>query len=169
MKIQGHSKMSYDVRMQNGRADKGASLQTIGCLLTFFSMEHKAKLQPWCMARLQMRASIHSDFPELGTPVTMESSPGTTWKAADIHHTGVTRSRLSLISEWHDLDRSQMTGAHSTACLHVSKKGCKAHGGAWSPCSNCPPLSSQWTWHGQLCPHCHTGSRSHPGSLKTCR
>lgn len=45
---------------------------------TFFSMEHKAKLQPCRMARLQMSASIHSDFPELGTPVTIDSSPGTT-------------------------------------------------------------------------------------------
>ena len=44
----------------------------------FFSMLHKAKLHPCRRARLQISASIHSDLPELGTPVTMDSSPGTT-------------------------------------------------------------------------------------------
>ncbi len=47
-------------------------------MFTFFSMEHRAKLQPHCSARLQSSASIHSDLPEFGTPVTMLSSPGTT-------------------------------------------------------------------------------------------
>ena len=57
----------------------GNSKAEMDQMQTFFSMEHKAKLQPCRMARLQMSASIHSDFPELGTPVTMDSSPGTTW------------------------------------------------------------------------------------------
>ena len=45
---------------------------------TFFSMEHIANAQPFDSARLQSRASIHSLFPELGTPVMIVSSPGTT-------------------------------------------------------------------------------------------
>ncbi len=44
---------------------------------TFFSMEHSAKLQPCISARLHMRASMNSDLPEFGMPVTMLSSPGT--------------------------------------------------------------------------------------------
>ncbi len=44
---------------------------------TFFSMEQSAKLHPcWCV-RLHSSASIHSDLPELGTPVMIVSSPGT--------------------------------------------------------------------------------------------
>ena len=46
--------------------------------ITFFSMEHMAKHQPCSRARFTSRASIHSDLPELGTPVMMVSSPGTT-------------------------------------------------------------------------------------------
>lgn len=45
---------------------------------TFFSMEQRPNLQPNLLARLTMRASIHSDLPELGTPVMIVSSPGTT-------------------------------------------------------------------------------------------
>lgn len=45
---------------------------------TFFSMEQSPKRQPNLSARLTMSASIHSDFPELGTPVMIVSSPGTT-------------------------------------------------------------------------------------------
>lgn len=45
---------------------------------TFFSIEHIAKLQPSFSDKLQRSASINSDFPELGTPVTIASSPGTT-------------------------------------------------------------------------------------------
>lgn len=41
-------------------------------------MEQSANFQPADLLRLQIRASIHSLFPELGTPVTMVSSPGTT-------------------------------------------------------------------------------------------
>ena len=50
---------------------------------TFFSMLHIAKLQPCRRARLHSSASIHSLLPELGTPVTMDSSPGTTWGQAN--------------------------------------------------------------------------------------
>lgn len=46
--------------------------------LTLFSIEQSANFQPAISLRLQRRASIHSLFPELGTPVTMVSSPGTT-------------------------------------------------------------------------------------------
>ena len=53
--------------------------------LTFFSMEHMAKHHPCCQARLTSRASIHSDLPELGTPVMMVSSPGTTCTALVLH------------------------------------------------------------------------------------
>jgi hypothetical protein len=45
---------------------------------TFFSMEHIAKDQPSFWDRLTMSASIHSDLPELGMPVTIVNSPGTT-------------------------------------------------------------------------------------------
>jgi len=45
---------------------------------TLFSMEHIAKLQPSFSVRLVRSASINSDLPEFGTPVTMASSPGTT-------------------------------------------------------------------------------------------
>ena len=48
------------------------------CDFTFFSIEQSAKLHPCCSARLHSSASIHSDLPEFGTPVTMVSSPGTT-------------------------------------------------------------------------------------------
>lgn len=41
-------------------------------------MEHIAKLQPSFSVKLVNSASINSDLPELGTPVTMASSPGTT-------------------------------------------------------------------------------------------
>lgn len=40
-------------------------------------MEHMANDQPSFSDRLHSRASIHSDLPELGMPVTMVSSPGT--------------------------------------------------------------------------------------------
>lgn len=46
--------------------------------LTLFSIEQSANFQPADSLRLQRRASIHSLFPELGTPVTMVNSPGTT-------------------------------------------------------------------------------------------
>lgn len=48
---------------------------------TFFSMEHSAKHQSCCSDRFASSASIHSDLPLLGTPVTIVSSPGTTWGA----------------------------------------------------------------------------------------
>lgn len=125
-------------------------------------MEHRAKLQPWCMARLQMRASIHSDFPELGTPVTMESSPGTTCKAAIFTYCcGVD------VFLWELSGRVQISRSPCDSLFFLKRWILKRHGGA-SPCSICPHLSSQWTWHDQLCPHHHTGSRSHLGSLRTC-
>lgn len=42
-------------------------------------MEQRANFQPTLSQRLHKRASIHSLFPELGTPVTIVNSPGTTW------------------------------------------------------------------------------------------
>lgn len=48
---------------------------------TLFSIEHSANFQPTLWLRLHKRASIHSLFPELGTPVTTVNSPGTTWSA----------------------------------------------------------------------------------------
>ncbi len=53
-------------------------------MLTFFSMEQRAKLQPCICARLVSSASIHSDLPELGTPVMMVSSPGMICGASQI-------------------------------------------------------------------------------------
>ena len=51
---------------------------TGGIFCTFFSMAHTPNRQPNLSAKLTMSASIHSDFPEFGTPVMIVSSPGTT-------------------------------------------------------------------------------------------
>ena len=49
-------------------------------------MEHMAKLQPCSSARLVSSASIHSDLPELGTPVMIVSSPGMTCGTTQTYH-----------------------------------------------------------------------------------
>lgn len=45
---------------------------------TLFSIEQSANFQPTLRLRLHNNASIHSLFPEFGTPVTTVNSPGTT-------------------------------------------------------------------------------------------
>ena len=90
---------------------------------TLFSMEHKAKLQPFCTARLHRRASIHSDLPEFGTPVTTDSSPGTTLvdRATPAFHQALLRNM--------PMPRCAMKGACVQltgcvdACNFVSKSG----------------------------------------------
>lgn len=61
---------------------------------TLFSIEQRANFQPTVSQRLHKRASIHSLFPELGTPVTIVNSPGTTY---NIHNTSAEECGLRHI------------------------------------------------------------------------
>ncbi len=90
-------------------------------LHTFFSMEHRAKLQPCRMARLQISASIHSDFPELGTPVTMDSSPGTTWMKSHIVSSQITSA------DSHDQDITDMGAKLCRGMLRAATQGSGSH------------------------------------------
>ena len=123
--------------------------QTIGFLqhianasCTFFSMEHMAKLQPCWVARLQSRASIHSDLPEFGTPVTIDNSPGTTCTPT-----------LSL---------SMMF------CVYPDKYFLRDFSAWCLPCSSCPALTSLLKHPGPWHLAHRTCSRSHQGNPKTC-
>jgi len=80
---------------------------------TFFSMEQSPKRQPNWSARLTMSASIHSDFPELGTPVMMVSSPGTTCI--------IPKARVSqrVLRHAHtNMHTNTHTNMHTQACMH---------------------------------------------------
>ena len=122
-------------------------------------MEHIAKLQPCWVARLHSRASIHSDLPELGTPVTMDSSPGTTCAHAcrsSTHYMMICHLQLQC---YFFIVNDCNSSHHMIDSSHSS----------WdTPCSSYRVLTSPSRhpdpWH----PAHRTCSRSHPGTRRTC-